>query len=71
MLLSLLFSTVLSWDFFFFSKECANSVIPSYIPLVEKNKDKGYSYADRQWQLLRRGRYLFLFDNACFCLILL
>ncbi|KAG1696121.1 Oxygen-dependent coproporphyrinogen-III oxidase [Nymphon striatum] len=37
---------------------CAESVIPSYIPIVKKNKDKGYSYADRQWQLLRRGRYV-------------
>lgn len=43
---------------FQFVSTCANNVIPSYIPLVEKNKDKGYSYADRQWQLLRRGRYV-------------
>ncbi|PRD36540.1 UNVERIFIED_CONTAM: Coprox [Trichonephila clavipes] len=24
----------------------------------KKNKEKGYSYEDRQWQLLRRGRYV-------------
>ncbi|XP_054708285.1 LOW QUALITY PROTEIN: oxygen-dependent coproporphyrinogen-III oxidase-like [Uloborus diversus] len=43
---------------FQFVTTCANGVIPSYVPIVEKNKDKGYSYADRQWQLLRRGRYV-------------
>ncbi|XP_055935440.1 oxygen-dependent coproporphyrinogen-III oxidase-like isoform X1 [Argiope bruennichi] len=43
---------------FKFVTDCANNVIPSYIPIVEKNKDKGYSYEDRQWQLLRRGRYV-------------
>ena len=26
---------------FGFVKECGNAVIPSYIPLVEKNKNKG------------------------------
>lgn len=43
---------------FEFVSSCASSVIPSYIPLVQKNKNKGYSYSDRQWQLLRRGRYV-------------
>jgi coproporphyrinogen III oxidase len=33
-------------------------VIPSYIPLVAKHKNDGYGYAERQWQLLRRGRYV-------------
>lgn len=31
-----------------FVTECANSVIPSYIPLVKKNKDRGYGY---KWAL--------------------
>lgn len=43
---------------FNFVKSCAESVLPSYIPIVKKHKDDGYSYADRQWQLLRRGRYV-------------
>lgn len=43
---------------FRYATACAESVIPSFIPIVKKNKDKGYSYADRQWQLLRRGRYV-------------
>jgi len=43
---------------FQFVKSCAQSVLPSYIPIVKKHRDDGYSYADRQWQLLRRGRYV-------------
>ena len=44
-------------EIFEFVKSCAEAVLPSYIPLVNKHKDDGYSYSDRQWQLLRRGRY--------------
>lgn len=43
---------------FKFVRGCAESVLPSYIPIVKKHRDDGYSYADRQWQLLRRGRYV-------------
>lgn len=43
---------------FSFVKSCADAVIPSYIPLVKKHKDDPYGYAERQWQLLRRGRYV-------------
>jgi len=45
-------------DCFKFVTSCAESVIPSYVPLVQKNKKKGISYDERQWQLLRRGRYV-------------
>jgi coproporphyrinogen III oxidase len=45
-------------DMFAFIKTCAESVLPSYLPLVKKHKDDGYSYDDRQWQLIRRGRYV-------------
>lgn len=43
---------------FQFVKSCADAVIPSYIPLVKKHKDDAYGYHERQWQLLRRGRYV-------------
>ncbi|XP_017789573.1 PREDICTED: oxygen-dependent coproporphyrinogen-III oxidase, partial [Habropoda laboriosa] len=43
---------------FEFVKSCAKAIIPSYIPLVEKHKNDAYGYAERQWQLLRRGRYV-------------
>lgn len=33
-------------------------MVPSYIPIVDRNATKAYSYSDRQWQLLRRGRYV-------------
>jgi coproporphyrinogen III oxidase len=45
-------------DLFKFVTSCAESVIPSYLPLVVKHKNDGYLWADRQWQLLRRGRYV-------------
>ncbi|KAB0790082.1 hypothetical protein PPYR_11909 [Photinus pyralis] len=43
---------------FGFVTSCANAVIPSYMPLVAKHKDEKYSEKERQWQLLRRGRYV-------------
>ncbi|ESN95819.1 hypothetical protein HELRODRAFT_86324 [Helobdella robusta] len=43
---------------FKFIKECAESVIPAYIPIVKKHKNEPYTHADRSWQLLRRGRYV-------------
>ncbi|XP_076245056.1 oxygen-dependent coproporphyrinogen-III oxidase [Calliopsis andreniformis] len=45
-------------DAFEFVKSCAEAVIPSYIPLVKKHRNDAYGYAERQWQLLRRGRYV-------------
>lgn len=42
---------------FSFVKSCAQHILPSYIPLVEKNMHKGFTPEDREWQLLRRGRY--------------
>ncbi|CAL7937403.1 unnamed protein product [Xylocopa violacea] len=43
---------------FQFVQSCAETVIPSYIPLVEKHKNDAYGYSEREWQLLRRGRYV-------------
>lgn len=45
-------------DLLKFATSCAESVVPSYIPIVRKNKNKGYSLSDRNWQLIRRGRYV-------------
>lgn len=42
---------------FNFVKDCADTVIPSYIPLVKKHREGPYGYAERQWQLVRRGHY--------------
>ncbi|UYV81220.1 CPOX [Cordylochernes scorpioides] len=43
---------------FEFIKSCGKAVLPSYLPIVTKNKDHSYNCAERQWQLLRRGRYV-------------
>ncbi|XP_060870776.1 oxygen-dependent coproporphyrinogen-III oxidase [Metopolophium dirhodum] len=43
---------------FSFVKSCAQAVIPSYLPLVQKHKNDLYNDKEREWQLLRRGRYV-------------
>lgn len=45
-------------DCFEFVKSCAESVAPSYVPLVKKHKNDRYGDRERTWQLLRRGRYV-------------
>ncbi|XP_067621478.1 oxygen-dependent coproporphyrinogen-III oxidase isoform X2 [Eurosta solidaginis] len=45
-------------EVFKFVASCANSVIPSYLPLVRQHKNDNYGDKERQWQLLRRGRYV-------------
>lgn len=41
-----------------FSTECTNSVIPAYIPIIEKRKDMPFTEHHKSWQQLRRGRYV-------------
>ncbi|RZC61082.1 hypothetical protein C5167_022832 [Papaver somniferum] len=41
-----------------FATECANSVIPAYIPIIEKRKDTPFTEQNKAWQQLRRGRYV-------------
>ena len=43
---------------FAFSKECLDSVVPAYVPLVAKHKDDEYTQAQKEWQQMRRGRYV-------------
>lgn len=42
---------------FSFVRSCAHHILPSYMPLVRKNMHKSFTEQDRDWQLLRRGRY--------------
>ena len=42
---------------FQFVKACGNAVIPSYLPLVRRNKSKQFGEEERNWQLIRRGHY--------------
>eukprot|EP00892_Ulva_mutabilis_P011123 jgi/Ulvmu1/8383/UM042_0090.1 len=41
-----------------FSEEAVNAVVPSYLPLVEKRKDTEFTEAQKEWQQMRRGRYV-------------
>ena len=45
-------------DIFAFSKECLDSVVPAYLPLVAKHKDDEFTEQQKEWQQLRRGRYV-------------
>jgi coproporphyrinogen III oxidase len=41
-----------------FTKGVVSTWMPSWVPIVESNKHCDYSDQEKQWQLLRRGRYL-------------
>ncbi len=43
---------------FAFVQEVGNAFAPTYTNLMLKNKDLTYTDANKQWQLLRRGRYV-------------
>jgi coproporphyrinogen III oxidase len=45
-------------DWFNFVTEVGNSFLEAYVPIVEKRKDLPYSDAARDWQEVRRGRYV-------------
>ncbi len=42
---------------FEFVMAVGNIFLPVYTHLIRKNKDKPFGEKERQWQLLRRGRY--------------
>ncbi len=41
-----------------FATEVGNSFLESYVPIVEKRKELDYNAAQRNWQEIRRGRYV-------------
>ena len=43
---------------FAFVKDCTSAFLPSYIPIVQKRKDMTFTDQEREWQQLRRGRYV-------------
>lgn len=43
---------------FSFVKDVAEGFMPSYLPIAQKRRHLSYGEEQRQWQLLRRGRYL-------------
>lgn len=45
-------------EHFEFSKECVNSVVKAYGPIIEKHKNDEFTQKEKEWQLMRRGRYV-------------
>jgi len=41
-----------------FATDCADAVVPCYIPLVAKHKDDPFTEEEKEWQQIRRGRYV-------------
>jgi len=45
----------------------ADGILPSWVPIVERRRREAFTQEQRDWQLLRRGRYLefnLLFDRG-------
>ena len=45
-------------EHFDFIKSCANAFVPSYLPLVQRRYKQPFTEEQKQWQALRRGRYV-------------
>lgn len=41
-----------------FAKQCGDSFLPAYIPIVEKRKWTSFDSSHKYWQEIRRGRYV-------------
>lgn len=41
-----------------FSIDCQQNVVESYLPLVRKHKDDPFTPEEKEWQQMRRGRYV-------------
>jgi coproporphyrinogen III oxidase len=45
-------------EVFAFVRDAGDQFLSAYVPILERRKDEPYTEAQRQWQLLRRGRYV-------------
>ena len=43
---------------FAFVQDCLLAFLPSYLPIIEKRKDMPFTLQEKEWQQLRRGRYV-------------
>jgi len=43
---------------FAFVREAAEGFLPAYLPIVERRRDQAYGEREREFQLIRRGRYV-------------
>ncbi|KAF9215368.1 Coproporphyrinogen-III oxidase [Podila verticillata] len=45
-------------ELFAYVQSCGNSFLNQYVPIMQKRKDMPFTADDKQWQQLRRGRYV-------------
>ncbi|KAK4995463.1 Ribulose bisphosphate carboxylase large chain [Elasticomyces elasticus] len=43
---------------FSFVQTCLGAFLPSYLPIIERRKEMPFTEKEKQWQQLRRGRYV-------------
>ncbi|KJZ72026.1 Coproporphyrinogen-III oxidase [Hirsutella minnesotensis 3608] len=43
---------------FAFIQDCLKSFLPSYMPILEKRKDMLFTEKEKEWQQIRRGKYV-------------
>jgi coproporphyrinogen III oxidase len=43
---------------FSFVKDCLGAFLPAYLPIINRRKDMPYTEEEKQWQQIRRGRYV-------------
>ncbi|KAG6092246.1 hypothetical protein E4U14_000795 [Claviceps sp. LM454 group G7] len=43
---------------FAFIQDCLKAFIPSYLPILEKRKDMPFNEEEKEWQQIRRGKYV-------------
>lgn len=43
---------------FAFIQDCLRSFLPSYLPILERRKDMAFTDKEKDWQQIRRGRYV-------------
>ena len=45
-------------NLFAFVQNCGRAFLPAYLPIVDRRKNETWGEKERQWQLMRRGRYV-------------
>ena len=45
-------------DHFSFVQSCLGAFLPSYLPILERRKDMSFTPEQKNWQAIRRGRYV-------------
>ncbi|OWP00872.1 coproporphyrinogen iii oxidase [Marssonina coronariae] len=43
---------------FAFAQSCLKAFLPSYLPIIAKRKDMPFTEKEKEWQQIRRGRYV-------------